>query len=66
MKGNKLNEVQIMTYMKIQSFLEDDRGDMAEKAAVLAAVLLVAFLAFRLLGDQIATLVTKVASALGK
>jgi hypothetical protein len=66
MKGNTLNEIQIRTYMKVQSFLMDDRGDMAEKAAVLAAILLVAFLAFRLLGDQIAALVTKVASALGK
>jgi hypothetical protein len=66
MKGNKLNEIQIRTYMKIHSFLTDDRGDMAEKAAVLAAILLAAFLAFRLLGDQIAALVTKVAGALGK
>jgi hypothetical protein len=65
MEGNKLNEIQIMTYMKIRSFLTDERGDMAEKAAVLAAILLVAFLAFRLLGDQIASLVTKVASVLG-
>jgi hypothetical protein len=66
MKGNKLNEIQIRTFTKIHAFLTDDRGDMAEKAAVLAAILLVAFLAFRLLGDQIAALVTKVASALGK
>ena len=66
MKGNKLNEIQIRTYMKIHSFLTDDRGDMAEKAAVLAAILLVAFFAFKLLGDQIVALVTKVASALGK
>ena len=66
MKGNTLNEIQIRTYMKIHSFLTDDRGDMAEKAAVLAAILLVAFFAFKLLGDQIVALVTKVASALGK
>ena len=66
MKENTLNEIQIRTYMKIHSFLTDDRGDMAEKAAVLAAILLVAFFAFKLLGDQIVALVTKVASALGK
>jgi hypothetical protein len=66
MKNNKLNGIQMKAYIKVQSFLSDDRGDMAEKAAVLAAILLVAFLAFRLLGDQIAALVTKVASALGK
>jgi hypothetical protein len=66
MKGNQLNEIQIKAYIKIHSFLTDDRGDMAEKAAVLAAILLVAFFAFKLLGDQIVALVTKVASALGK
>jgi hypothetical protein len=66
MKENTLNEIQIRTYMKIHSFLTDDKGDMAEKAAVLAAILLVAFFAFKLLGDQIVALVTKVASALGK
>ena len=66
MKRNKVNAMPIKAYIKFQSFLTDDRGDMAEKAAVLAAILLVAFLAVRLLGDQIAALVTKVASALGK
>ena len=64
MKRNKLNAIPIKAYIKFQSFLTDDRGDMAEKAAVLAAILLVAFLAFRALGDQIVELVQKVAASL--
>ncbi len=48
----------------IKDFLGDRRGDMAEKAAVWAVIILVAIGAFVLLGDRIAQAVTNVASAI--
>lgn len=61
MKKIELNEVQSKLYMKLHSLLMDRRGDMAEKAIVMALIILVAYAAFRLLGGNISDLVTRIA-----
>ena len=53
----KINEIQV----KIYEFVTDKKGDMAEKAVVMALVLLAAYAAFRLLGGNISDLVSAVA-----
>lgn len=55
---DKLNEIQV----KVYTLLADRRGDMAEKAVVMALVLLAAYAAFRLLGGNIADLVNTIAN----
>ena len=40
----------------------DRRGDMAEKAIVMALIIIVAYAAFRLLGGNISELVTRIAN----
>jgi len=40
----------------------DRRGDMAEKAIVMALIIIVAYAAFRLLGGNISDLVTRIAN----
>jgi hypothetical protein len=55
---DKLYEIQIKMY----AFLMDRRGDMAEKAVVMALVLLAAYAAFRLLGGNISDLVNAIAN----
>ena len=48
---------------QIKKFLQDKRGDMAEKAAVWAVIILVAIGAFALLGDRIVEAVKDIANA---
>jgi hypothetical protein len=43
-------------------FVQDDRGDMAEKGVVLAVIILVALFAWQLLGSKIAAWVSSVAN----
>jgi hypothetical protein len=62
MKKIDLNEISLKLYIQLHSFLADREGDMAEKAAVWAVILLVAIGAFMLLGKRIAALVTAVAA----
>ena len=45
-------------------FYQDEQGDMAEKAVVMAAIIIGAFAVWRLLGQQIAALVSQVAGAI--
>jgi hypothetical protein len=65
MDKNRVNEIQIKLYVKLYSFLTDSRGDMAEKAIVMALIILVAYAAFRLLGGNISDLVTRIANLVG-
>ena len=44
-----------------QEFLHDESGDMAEKAVIMAAIIIAAYTAFRLLGNNISSLVNNVA-----
>ena len=57
----KINEIQ----RKIHMFLVDTRGDMAEKAVVMALIIVVAYAAFRLLGGNISDLVSRIAGLVG-
>lgn len=44
-------------------FIRDDRGDMAEKAVMMAAIIVIAILLWRLLGVQIANTLQQVVGA---
>ena len=61
----ELNKIQIKLYAKLHSLMMDRRGDMAEKAVVMALIILVAYAAFRLLGGNISDLVTRIANLVG-
>ena len=58
MKKTTLNKIRHTLYM----FLTDRRGDMAEKALVMALIIIVAYGAFRLLGGNISDLVQRIAN----
>jgi hypothetical protein len=47
---------------QLYRFFVDIRGDMAEKAIVMALIIIVAYAAFRLLGGNISDLVTRIAN----
>jgi Flp pilus assembly pilin Flp len=49
---------------KLRDFLQDTRGDMAEKAVVWVLIILAALGAFALLGGRIAEAVQNVANAI--
>jgi len=44
----------------LKRFAKDERGDMAEKAVVMAAIIIGAYAAWRVLGGRIASLVGRV------
>ena len=47
----------------LKQFYNDERGDMAEKAVVMAAIIIGAYAVWQLLGNRIAGLVSEVAGA---
>ena len=47
----------------LKRFYRDERGDMAEKAVVMAAIIIGAYAVWQLLGNRIAGLVSEVAGA---
>jgi hypothetical protein len=48
----------------LKRFYRDERGDMAEKAVVMAAIIIGAYAVWQLLGNRIAGLVSEVAGAI--
>ena len=44
----------------IKRFVRDENGDMAEKAVVMAAIIIGAYVVWRALGNQIASVVSSV------
>lgn len=48
----------------LRRFARDERGDMAEKAVVMAAIIIGAYAAWRVLGTRITALVGRVGSSL--
>jgi hypothetical protein len=48
----------------LKRFCRDERGDMAEKAVVMAAIIIGAYAVWQLLGNRIAGLVSEVAGAI--
>ena len=48
----------------LKRFYQDERGDMAEKAVVMAAIIIGAYATWRLLGTRISALVSQVVSAI--
>lgn len=48
----------------LKGFYQDEHGDMAEKAVVMAAIIIGAYATWRLLGTRISSLVSQVASAI--
>ncbi len=48
---------------KVQAFIRDERGDMAEKGVVLAVIILAALAMWQLLGTKIASWVSRVANS---
>lgn len=51
-------------YKKIERFFADENGDMAEKAVVMAAIIIGAYVLWRGLGARIGTLVSDVTGAI--
>ena len=48
----------------LKRFYRDERGDMAEKAVVMAAIIIGAYATWRLLGSRISALVSQVSGAI--
>lgn len=48
----------------LREFLNDETGDMAQTAVIMAAIIIVGYGAFRILGVNIAALVNRVSSAI--
>ena len=48
----------------LKRFYQDEGGDMAEKAVVMAAIIIGAYATWRLLGNRISGLVNQVAGAI--
>ncbi len=48
----------------LKRFYRDESGDMAEKAVIMAAIIIGAYAAWRALGSRITALVTQVSGAL--